>query len=263
MIEGKNLILCTARNITERKKILFELAKAKEEAENANKQKTIFFASMSHEIRTPINAILGFSEVLKDIFYDKSEPEVRNYFEILQNAAKTLLHTISQLLDFSRLEAGSFKYQIKEVNFNKEITDVVDLLKMLAEKKNLKLQAELPNEEIIVKADQYTLNGIITNLLNNAIKYSNKGTIQIKLNKDDQFAICEIIDEGIGMSKEFQKKLFTQFAREDADKVRKVEGSGLGLALTKKYIDLNKGDISIKSKKGFGTKVTFRIPLAK
>jgi len=263
LIEGKNLILCTARNITEKKKILLELARAKEEAENANRQKTIFFAAMSHEIRTPINAILGFSEVLKDIFYEKSEPEVKNYFEILQNAAKTLLHIISQLLDFSRLEAGSFKYQIKEVNFNNEIIEVVDLLKMLAEKKNLKLQAELPSEEIIVKADQYTLNGIITNLLNNAIKYSDKGTIRIKLDKDDQFAICEILDEGIGMSEEFQKKLFTQFAREEADKLRKVEGSGLGLALTKKYIELNKGDISIQSKKGFGTKVIFRIPLAK
>lgn len=262
-IEGKKLILCTARNITESKKILLELAKAKEEAESANKQKTIFFASMSHEIRTPINAILGFTEVLKDIFYEKSEPEVKSYFDILQNAAKTLLHLISQLLDFARLESGSFKYEIKQVNFNKEITDVVDLLKMLAEKKNLKIVSELPNEDIIVQADPYTLNGIITNLLSNAIKYSEKGTIRIRLQKEENYAICEIEDEGIGMTEEFQKKLFTQFIREDREKIRKSEGSGLGLALTKKYIDLNKGNISIKSKKGSGTTVTFQIPLAK
>lgn len=263
VIEGKKLILCTARNITERKKILFELAKAKEEAENANRQKTIFFASMSHEIRTPINAILGFGEVLKDIFYENADLEVKNYFEILQNAAKSLLHTISQLLDFSRIESGSFKYQIRDVNFNQELTNVVDLLKVMAEKKNLQIKIETPSENIIVKADPYTLNGIITNLLSNSIKYSEKGTIQIKLLKDENFGICEIKDEGIGMSEEFQKRLFTQFAREELEKTKKIEGSGLGLALTKKYIELNKGDISIQSKKGLGTKVTFRIPLAK
>lgn len=263
IIEGKKLILCTARNITERKKILLELARAKAEAENANRQKTLFFAAMSHEIRTPINAILGFSEVLKDIFFEKADPEVKNYFEILQNAAKTLLHTISQLLDFSRIESGSFKYQFKELDIKKEILDIVELLKMLAEKKNLKIVTKLPENEVKVKADQYTLSGIISNLLSNSIKYSEKGTISINLWKDENFAICEIKDEGIGMSEEFQKKLFTQFSREELDKTKKIEGSGLGLALTKKYIDLNKGEISVKSKKGFGTTVTFKIPLAK
>ncbi|MEM3373503.1 MAG: PAS domain S-box protein [Candidatus Anstonellales archaeon] len=263
VIEGKKLILCTARDITERKKILLELARAKEEAEKANRQKTLFFASMSHEIRTPINAILGFSEVLKDIFYDKADAEIKNYFEILQNAAKTLLHTISQLLDFSRIESGSFKFQLKEIDIKKEIIDVVELLKMLAEKKALKIETNLPEENVIVKADQYSLNGIISNLLSNAIKYSEKGTISINLWQDNKYAICEIKDEGIGMSDEFQKKLFTQFSREELNKTKKIEGSGLGLALTKKYIDLNKGEISIKSKKGFGTTVTFKIPLAK
>ena len=263
VIENKKLILCVARNITEQKKILFELAKAKEAAEQANRQKTIFFASMSHEIRTPINAILGFSEVIKDYFYDKSDPEVRNYFEILQNSAQNLLHTISQLIDFSRLESGTFKFQIKSVNFNKEIKTVVELLKMIAKKKNLKIEYILPEEDIIVKADQYSLNGILTNIINNAIKYSEKGKITISLDKDEDFAWCTIKDEGIGMSEEFQKKLFTQFAREDSEFIRKTEGSGLGLILTKKYIEVNKGNISIVSQKGKGTTVTFTIPLDK
>jgi signal transduction histidine kinase len=242
---------------------MLELAKAKTIAEEANKQKTIFFASMSHEIRTPINAILGFSEVLKDVFYDKADVEVKNYFEILQNAAKTLLHTISQILDFSRLEAGSFKYQIKDVNFNKEISDVVEMLRLTALNKNLKIVTKLPEEEIIVKADQYSLQGIITNLLSNAIKYSEKGTIKISLTKDDEYGICTIKDEGIGMSEEFQKKMFTNFSREDSEKTKKQVGTGLGLALTKKYVELNKGEIYVKSKKGEGTIVTFKIPLAK
>lgn len=261
-IESKKLILCTARNITERKKILLELAKAKEEAEKANKQKTIFFASMSHEIRTPINAILGFSEVLNDIFYDKSDAEVKNYFEILQNAAKTLLQTISQILDFSRIEAGSFKYEIKKISITKEILDVIELLKVLAEKKKLKIQLSLPKEEIFVMADKYMLNGIISNILSNAIKYSDQGTIKIKLSKDENFAICEISDQGIGMSEEFQSKIFTNFLRDKNTEVRKREGTGLGLALTKKYIDISNGTIDIKSKLNYGTTVTFKIPLA-
>lgn len=262
-IEGKKLILCTARNITERKKILLELAKAKEEAERANKQKTIFFASLSHEIKTPMNVILGFSDVLKDIFYDKSDNEVKNYFDILQNAAKTLLQTISQILDFSRIETSSFKYEIKKVSITKEINDVVELLEVLAEKKKLNIELSLPDEEIFVMADQYTLNGIILNILSNAIKYSDKGTIRIKLSKDENYAICEISDEGLGMSEEFQSKMFTDFTRDKYTEIRKREGTGLGLALTKKYIDINKGMIDIKSKLNYGTTVTFKIPLAK
>lgn len=261
-IEGIKYILCVARNITERKKILLELARAKDEADRANKQKSIFFASMSHEIRTPINAILGFSEVLRDLYYDKSDPEVKHYFEILQNAANNLLHTISQLLDFSRIESGSFKIILKEINFNNEIKSAVEILKMLAEKKNLRIQLNLPYEDIIVKADQYTLNGIITNLVSNSIKYSDQGTIYITLSQSEGYAICEIKDEGIGMSEDFQKNLFRDFTREESEKNKRIEGSGLGLALTKKYINLNNGDISISSKKGFGTTVTFKIPLA-
>lgn len=262
-IDGKKLILCTARNITERKKMLLELAKAKEEAERANKQKTIFFASMSHEIKTPMNVILGFSDVLKDIFYDKSDNEVKNYFDILQNAAKTLLKTISQILDFSRLEAGTFKFEIKKISITKEILDVVELLRVLAEKIKLNIELSLPDEEIFVMADQYTLNGIISNILSNAIKYSDKGTIRIILSKDENYAICEISDQGIGMSEEFQSIVFTDFTRDKITEVRKREGTGLGLALTKKYIDINKGMIYIKSKLNYGTTVTFKIPLAK
>lgn len=263
VIEGKKLILCTARNITERKKILFELARAKEEAEKANRTKTIFFAQMSHEIRTPINAILGFSEVLKEIFYESSDLEVRNYFDILQNAANNLLYTINQILDFSRIESGAFKYELKPISFNKTINEVIEMLKVLAEKKNLKLETELPDEDVIVFADQYSLNGILINLINNSIKYSEHGTIKIKLRKDQDYAICEVQDEGIGMSDEFQKKIFSNFAQDKSEIKSKKEGTGLGLALTKRYVELNKGNISIKSKRGIGTTVTFKIPLVK
>ncbi|MCX8057275.1 MAG: PAS domain-containing sensor histidine kinase [Ignavibacteria bacterium] len=261
-IEGKKYVLCVARDISERKKILFELAKAKEAAELANRQKTIFFASMSHEIRTPINAIIGFSEVLKDIYYEQANDETKTYFDILQNAAKNLLSTISQILDFTRIEAGLFDYQIKEVDIKKEIQIVTEMLKVSADKKNLKILSNLPEEKIIVKADAYMLNGIITNLLNNAIKYSEKGTVKITLESDDHWAICTIEDEGLGMSEEFQKNLFEHFTREKREIIKRKEGSGLGLALTKKYIELNNGQISIKSKLNVGTTVTFKIPLA-
>lgn len=263
VIEGKKLILCTARNITDRKKILFELARAKEEAERANRTKTLFFAQMSHEIRTPINAILGFSEVLKELFYESSDKEVRNYFDILQNAANTLLYTINQILDFSRIESGAFKYELKPISLTRTINEVIEMLKVLAEKKNLKLETDLPDEDVIVIADQYSLNGILINLINNSIKYSERGAIKITLQKDNDFAICKIEDEGIGMSEEFQKKLFSNFAQDLSEIKTKKEGTGLGLALTKRYIDLNKGEISVKSKRGIGTTVTFKIPLSK
>ncbi len=263
-IDDKKLILCIARNINERKRIMTELARAKEQAEEANKKKTIFFASMSHELKAPLNSIIGFTEVLKDIFYEKSEPQIRHYFDIIQNASKTLLNTIIQLLDLTRIESGLFQYQIKELNFKEIIESAINLLQHLAEQKGLQIQTEFPEEKIIVNADEYTLNGILTNVLSNAIKYSDKGTIRIKVDKDknDGYASCEIKDEGIGMSEEFQKKLFQHFTREASYDKKKREGTGLGLALTKKFIEINKGQIEIKSKKGEGTTVIFKIPLA-
>lgn len=263
VLQGKKLILCSARDITERIKLLSELSKAKEEAEKANKSKTIFFASASHEIRTPINAILGFTDVLKEIFYYKSDEEIKKYFDIVQNSAHQLLRTISQILDISRIETGNLTIKLEPISIKKEILTVVEQLSILASKKGLKIETILPKEDILVYADQYTLNGILINTITNSIKYSEKGTIQITLSKDDDFAICKIKDQGIGMSPEFQEKVFEHFTQEAISTKHNKEGAGLGLAITKKFIDLNKGKIKLKSTQGLGTTVTFKIPLYK
>lgn len=263
VLQGKKLILCSARDITERMKLLSELSKAKEEAEKANKSKTIFFASASHEIRTPINAILGFTDVLKEIFYYKSDEEIKKYFDIVQNSANQLLKTISQILDISRIETGDLTIKLEPISITKEILTVIEELSILANKKGLKIEPMLPKEDILVYADQYTLNGILINVITNSIKYSEKGTIQITLSKDDDFAICKIKDQGIGMSPEFKEKVFEHFTQENISTKHKKEGSGLGLAISKKYIDLNKGKIELKSTQGLGTTVIFKIPLYK
>lgn len=263
VLQGKKLILCSVIDITERMKLLMELSKAKEEAEKANKSKTIFFASASHEIRTPINAILGFTDVLVEKFYDTSDEDTKKYFAIIQNSAQQLLKIVSQILDISKIETGDFVIKLQPISINKEIQNVVEEMSILANRKGLSIVSSVPKEDVIIFADPYTLNGILTNLISNSIKYSERGEILILLTKDDNYAICEIKDQGIGMSPEFQKKVFDYFTQESASLKHKKEGAGLGLAITKKYIELNKGQIKLKSTQGIGTTVIFKIPLYK
>ncbi len=259
-LEGKIIILSTARDITERKKLLKELTNAKERADLASKLKTLFYASMSHEIRTPINAILGFIEVIKDIYYEKADDEVKNYFDILENNSRNLLNIISQILDFSRLESGTIKFEPKLVLLNEELIKAKESLSLLANKKSLDISLDLPEEKVTVFADLNAVQSIITNILSNAIKYSDSGTIKVRLRKSYGFGIIEVQDQGIGMSEEFIKMAFNEFSR-DPIVAKMKEGTGLGLAITKRYVEMNNGKILIHSTLGKGTTVIVRLPL--
>ena len=239
-----------------------ELILAKEEAEKSDRLKSEFLAQMSHEIRTPINSILSYSSLLKELLSEKLDETMKGGFTTIENSSRRLIRTIDSILNMSQLQTGSLELNKKDVNLNQIINDLYQEFNNVASDRKLRLKLKLMIDKCIIFADQYTVTQMIANMIDNSIKYTEKGSIEIRLIKtSDQKTILEIEDTGIGMSEEFQKKLFTPFTQEEQGYTRKYDGSGLGLSLVQKYAKINKIKLSFTSVKGVGT--TFRIDLTK
>jgi PAS domain S-box-containing protein len=248
------------RDISDRKKAEMAIVAEKEKAEEANRLKTGFLSTVSHEIRSPLNAILGFSSILKEAYYNKASEEEKDFFESMEEAGLRLLDTITQVLDISRLEADDFSLNLKPISVNQSVKSAYQVLHLQAKNKNLNFDLHLPEKEIILNTDEYCFGGVLVNLISNAIKYSNKGTISVNLSETKDYVVCAVKDEGVGMSEDYQKHLFETFSQEDLGLSRRYEGTGLGLAITKRYLDLLGGNIEVHSKKEVGTTMIFSIP---
>lgn len=260
--ENEKLYFAIIRDITERKKLIDDLIRAKEEAEEANRLKSGFISMMSHEIRTPLNVILGFNTVIREMFDTGKDEEVTKYFEAVEKAGKRLLNTINQILDISRIEANEFDLSLKNINLNQKIREVVNQLDVLAKNKEIKFIVNLDDSIPDLKLDEYCIDGILVNLINNAIKFSLQGQmIEISSRNLGEKVSIKVRDYGIGMSEEYQKHLFQPFSQEEVGYARPYEGTGLGLALTKKFVELMKGEIKIWSKKGEGTEFEVIFPI--
>lgn len=259
-----NLYFAIIRDITERKKLIDDLIRAKEEAEEANRLKSGFISLMSHEIRTPLNVILGFNNVIRELFDTGKDEEISKYFEAVEKAGKRLLNTINQILDISRIEAGEFDLKLKDIDINQKIREIINQLDVLAKNREIKFEISLDNSIPQLKLNEYCIDGILFNLINNAIKFSSPGLIiEIYSEKLNDKVSLRIRDYGIGMSEEYQKHLFQPFSQEEVGYARPYEGTGLGLALTKKFVELMGGEIKVWSKKGEGTEFEVILPIHK
>jgi PAS domain S-box-containing protein len=243
-----------------------ELEEARSEAETATKMKSAFLATMSHEIRTPMNAVLGMTGLLTDTSLSALQ---RDFVETIRISGENLLTLINEILDFSKLEANEM--ELEEINFelNTCVEEVIDLLAMLAQAKGLEL-ASLVHHDVpsYLCGDVSRLRQILTNLVSNAIKFTDKGEVVVKVSlksETDSIANIEfrVIDTGIGIPPESQSKLFQPFTQVDASTTRKYGGTGLGLAICKQIIDLMGGEIGIDSEVGKGSHFWFVIPFAK
>ena len=247
-------------DITERKKVEKELVKAKEKAEESDILKTAFLAQMSHEIRTPLNVILAATPILADELPEGNE-ENDLLLDSITNAGKRLQRTIDMILNMSSVQSGNYQPEIEEVCLDNEMKKLIEEFNQLVNGKNLELNFYNKVNDSTILADKYTVNQIFQNLIGNAVKYTPEGFINVTLfDKDEHNIGVEIKDSGIGMSQEYMKKLFSPFSQEDSGHKRKFEGNGLGLALVKKYVELNNADIFVDSIKDKGSvfTVTFK-----
>ena len=244
-------------DITERKKVERELIVSKEKAEESDRLKSAFLAQMSHEIRTPLNVILTATPLLaEDLSSD--DDDINILLDSVSSAGRRLQRTIDMILNLSSVQSGNYSPQFEAVNLSVDLKKMVDEMKSLAMDKNLSLTFTNNVYEPLISADKYTVNQVFQNLIGNAIKYTQAGKIEVQILEELPGKVnVEIRDTGIGMSEEYMQKLFTPFSQEDMGYKREFEGNGLGLALVKKYIELNKAEIMVKSQKKKGT--TFKV----
>ena len=243
------------RDITEKKKTIRELIKAKEDAEKADKLKSEFLAQVSHEIRTPINTILSFASLIKEKVKKSNDEEVSDSIMFMSNAGRRIIRTIDLLINMSEIQSGSLDYNPKKMDIHNELINNLFLeYKQLALEKDIVLEVEILTNNTTISIDEYSVNQIFHNILDNAVKYTQKGKILITLKRDEyEKLVVSVSDTGIGIDEKFIPNLFKPFTQEEQGYTRKFEGNGLGLALVKKYCMLNKASINVQSKKGEGT----------
>ncbi len=249
-------------DITSQKQAEEKIIEAKESAEQSDKLKTEFLAQMSHEIRTPINVILSFSNLIKDEVRGLISKELQNSFSIIDNASRRMIRTIDLILNMSQLQTGSYQSRMGSVDVHKDVLiPLYPEFSRLANEKNLRLIINKRIEDSNIYGDEYSLRQIFDNLIHNAIKYTPKGSIELNIEKGGNSHLkVEVLDTGIGISEQYLPNLFKPFTQEEHGYTRKYEGNGLGLALVKRYCELNKAEIKVESIKNKGTKFTLLFP---
>lgn len=240
-------------DISEIKRVQRELVDALNKAEESDKLKSAFLAQMSHEIRTPLNVILTSIPLIADEISSNDE-DLKIILDSVKSAGKRLQRTIDMILSMSSVQSGNYKATFEKFDIIPDLKNMVKEFKSLSDDKGLTLKFNHSDEEAFITADRYTVNQVFQNLINNAIKYTLKGYVEVYVkNLKNEKVKIEIRDSGIGMSEDYIQKMFTPFSQEDTGYKREFEGNGLGLALVKKYIELNRAEINVESEKNIGS----------
>ncbi|GAB4462158.1 MAG: hypothetical protein OHK0029_28510 [Armatimonadaceae bacterium] len=263
--EGEIRYTATVRDITERRRAE-DMRRDKEAAEEANRAKSQFLANMSHELRTPLNAIIGFSEILHDRTFGDLTPKQERYVGNILSSGRHLLQLINDILDLSKVEAGHIKLDYVAFPVAVAIRNVEGLVKVLLQKKNLTLETEIPANLPVLIADQAKFKQVLYNLTSNAAKFTPEGgriTITASAVENGKFLQVDVTDTGIGIKTEDQDRIFREFEQVDSSYARMQQGTGLGLALVKRFVEMHGGRVRVFSEgEGKGTTFSFIMPFS-
>ncbi len=258
------LVRASFIDITERKQMVLDLINAKQKAEESDRLKSAFLANMSHEIRTPMNGILGFANLLKEPMLTGGQQQ--QYIDIIQKSGVRMLNIINDIVDISKIESGLSTLDIKETDINEQLDFIKTFFRPEAEAKGLKLfvVSSLPSEYAIINTDREKVYAILTNLVKNAIKYTPKGFIELGYNlvtiEHVQTLQFYAKDTGIGIPNDRHEAIFERFIQADISDKMAWQGAGLGLAITKAYVEMLGGNIWVESQEGRGSIFYFTLP---
>jgi signal transduction histidine kinase len=239
-----------------------KLADAAEAANQANEAKSHFLSTMSHDIRTPMNAIIGMDEM---ILRSSQDEEILTYAENIKTAGNTLLGIIKDILDFSKIEAGKMEIIPVEYSVSSILNDLVNMIRQRAEKKGLKFHVEVPEDmPSILKGDEIRLRQVAVNILTNAVKYTEEGSVTLRLTYkkigENRIALTTSVkDTGIGIKEEDIEKLYHAFERIEEERNRTIEGTGLGMNITKKLLEMMGSHLEVASVYGEGSEFSYTV----
>lgn len=252
--DNRQWIVYTAWDITDMKIMERELRNAKERAEESNRLKSAFLANMSHEIRTPLNAIVGFSSILAN---EENEEEKEEYLSIIEHNNALLLQLIGDILDLAKIEAGTLEYTYSDVDINRMLQEIEQTSRLKLKTPDVDIKVDAPLSQLILHTDQIRITQVITNFINNAIKFTYEGYIQIgyKIQEEDSIFFY-VKDTGTGIPYDKQQLIFSRFTKLDTFE----QGTGLGLSISKSIVETLGGEIGVESKEGKGSTFWFTLP---
>ncbi len=239
-----------------------ELAIAKERAEVMSRYKSEFLANMSHELRTPLNSILGFSEVLQDKMFGELNEKQEEYVNYIRESGGHLLSLIDDILDLSKIEAGKLVMEPADVRLGDLFQNSLTMVKEKALKHGIELILKLENEIPHIYADERMVKQVVFNLLSNAVKFTpDGGKVGLEAGKEGEDIRVTVWDTGIGIKEKDKEKLFKEFQQLDSGGDKRYQGTGLGLALSKRLVELHGGKIWVASEPGKGSRFSFTLPI--
>jgi signal transduction histidine kinase/DNA-binding response OmpR family regulator len=258
------LLVLAMEDVTERRRAEEQAARATEAAETANRTKSLFLANMSHELRTPLNAILGYSEMLQEEARDRGMDEFVADLDKINTAGRHLLALINDILDLSKIEAGKMELFLETFDVAGLIEEISVTIRSVAERNQNSLRLVVPPQIGTMHADQMKVRQALLNLLSNAFKFTSAGAVTLEASRQMmdglEWIVLRVSDSGIGMSEEQIGRLFQDFTQADASTTRRFGGTGLGLALTRRFCQMMGGDVTVRSEPQKGSVFTVKLP---